>query len=465
MARKGWLAFILYFGIWVIVLPVSAQVNGEGQTPRASLGWYWPVGTIILLLLIIAGLLWYLYRLQRQIFDALQKKGADGETDRGQLEILFQYPLGLPAGTVRSMLAMLIVIISLCLIVIQTFIGGVEFPAALTAVLGTVLGFYFGARSTAREQEEALRGEIKESQSRLEEVARERDAAMEEKEASEKGTLAKADAIVADVKTGIAWTKEIAEMLPGNIGKKYIDKIEKVEQGVKAVEKITGVAEKVTEAAKVLEVFKSNNPVREIIEKASQSFGRTIGGAIPALGLISAVVGVSAKLGQNAYQRWKARILHLPFSPAVTPLQVVDANTCFVLFLKSPILKAAFSDALSANDRPLIKEAADGFIREADTEALWQTYHNRFESRAQFEAGLEEFRLAAADLGLKQDIDAELLKGVGDYDKLMASLDRIDANAEAQADLHQLVTIIDGLKQKNEPVLSIFEKAQEEMSS
>ncbi len=65
--------------------------------------------------------------------------------------------------------------------------------------------------------------------------------------------------------------------------------------------------------------------------------------------MISALAGVSTKLAGVAYQKWKASILHLPFSPAVIPLDVVDANTGFVLFLNSPIFKKAFVRELEGN--------------------------------------------------------------------------------------------------------------------
>ena len=85
---------------------------------------------------------------------------------------------------------------------------------------------------------------------------------------------------------------------------------------------------------------------------------------------------MGANLTGIAYQKWKARILYLPFSPAALPPASIDANTGFVLFLKSPTLKEAFRPELEANDR--------------------------FESRAAFEKGVDEFRRAVADLELDE---------------------------------------------------------------
>ena len=71
-------------------------------------------------------------------------------------------PLAMPGGTVRAVIAVTIVLVSLGLvaIVIGGPLAGVgeaqRLPEILSAVLGTVLGFYFGTRGSA-ETKEALR--------------------------------------------------------------------------------------------------------------------------------------------------------------------------------------------------------------------------------------------------------------------------------------------------------------------
>ena len=255
-----------------------------------------------------------------------------------------------------------------------------EFPDALTGVLGAVIGFYFGSRSSSR-GEEALSNQVKQLQAdrsqfvaernqavgerdkavtkrnrvtaEREQAVTERDKAIAEREQAiaEKDT-GQTDTLLKKVQKGINLTKTVATLLPKNVRNKYDDLIDKLEQGVKTVEdlKKSNVTEAAAKAAEAFGLFKTSNPVRDIVEKASKSFGRVLGSAVPSFAIISAVVGVSAKLVGVVYQKWKARILHLPFSPAVVPLEVVDANTGFSLFLQSPIFKSAFIKELEEND-------------------------------------------------------------------------------------------------------------------
>ncbi|MBI1925580.1 hypothetical protein HYR99_15170 [Candidatus Poribacteria bacterium] len=496
--RQFWLWLICCLAIWAIASSIYAQAlddKGEGKQSENAITpsnaskaggnqsdggrTAWAISTIALLLAILAGFLGYMFILQKRFFDGCKEKE--------QMALFFQSPAGLPVGTVRSMLALLIVIISLYFIVLQAF-RGLPFPDTLTAILGAVIGFYFGSRSAAKGQEEGLSEQVEQLQTERDEVVAERDGAIAERNqavterdeaatAREEAVTEKAtnqtEAMLKKVQKGIALTKTATAILPENMRNKYGDVIDKLEQGANIVEALSqsgNVTEAVTKATEVFELFKTSNPVRDIVVKASQSFGQVLGGAVPPLAIIGTVIGVSTKLAGVAYQKWKARILHLPFSPAVIPLEVVDANTGFVLFLKSAIFKTAFTQELEENDRDFMKSAVENFLKQENTESLWTQYGKRFESREQFEEGLEEFRRAAADLELKKSIDAvpglpAEVGAVGGYDPLLSSLDRIHTDANATADLDALVTVVEGLQRNGEPVQSIFNKIREEVSS
>ncbi len=79
-------------------------------------------------------------------------------------------------------------------------------------------------------------------------------------------------------------------------------------------------------------------------------------------------------------------------APAAFPLEEVDANTGFILIIGSPIFKTAFSKELKENDRPPMKDVAAVVLKGRSPEALWTRYQARFESREQFESGLQELR-------------------------------------------------------------------------
>lgn len=418
-----------------LALAADGSSNGTDNT-------VWAIGSIVFVVAVIAGFLWYMYTLQQKYFEGCQKEK--------HMALFFESPAGLPKGTVRSVLALIIVTISLYFIVVGTF-RGTGFPETLTTVLGTVIGFYFGARSSQKGADKAQLDQIKAHQD-------ERDKAMTEQ----------GDALVKKIKKGIDMSKVALKFLPEDIRKKYGGVIGKLEKGLdsaKDLSRIGNAVQAVKKAKDVFDSFKKDNPVKDIVQKASLSFAGVLGGSVPPAAIIGAVVAAGTALAGVAYQKWKSRILHAPFSPADTPLKVVDANTGFTLFLLSPLFKKAFMPELEANDRPFFETAIKDFLGPVKKTQLWDQYKDRFESIEQFEEGLEEFHRAALDLEIKQDIPPELLAEAGGYETLVASIDKIHADDEAKADLDAVFTVAEELQKQGEPVKSIFKKVREEIES
>lgn len=438
-------AGVLLFGASVVVAAGSAFAQGDVGSSPAQLGWI--IGTIVMMVLIVVGFLWYMYDLQRRFFK--------GCTDDKQLALFFQSPAGLPAGTIRTIIALMLVTASLYFLALSAFKVG-QFPEALTTLLGTVIGFYFGSRASSGQGDEALRTQVKD-------LAVARDEATAAKETNEVDALAK------KLHKGIAMSRVAAKVLPEDMRNKYLETIGKLEQGLTLVEGLKGgnVSEAVAKAKELLGAFQSDNPVKELVQKARESWGRVLGGSVPQVALLAAIVGVGMKLVGVAYDKWKARILHAPFSPAVIPLKLVDANTGFVLLAQSPTFKRAFGPELERNDRPFMETAVKDFLGVDDTEGLWQRYQRtpdgtRFESREEFERGLAEFRRVAAGRELAAEIDPTLIASVGGYEALARAVDRLHTDSEATAHLDAVVLMVERLQQNNEPVQTIFRKALEE---
>ena len=437
------LGFLIALGE-AFTLVSSAWAEQEVTTRQASNGLIFV--SILILFALVGVAVFYMVYLQRHFLNVCR--------DNNQLTTFLEAPAGLPPGTVRSVLTLLIVSFSLYLLVLAAFNIGAKLPDALAAILSTVIGFYFGSRTAKGAADQAQQEQVRQLETA-------RDQAVTDKEEGQTSTLLK------KIQKGLAMTKIAAQLLPENIRKKYGGTIAKLEQGVTTVESLTKIGDSsaaLSKADQIFTVFKEENPVRDLFQKATTSFGRVLSTAVPAAALISTVVVIGTKLVGAAYEKWRARVLHAPFSPAVIPLQVVDANTGFTLLLKCPIFKAAFKTELEANDRPFMTSAMHGFLGGEKTEALWTKYKDRFESRGQFETGLEEFRRAVADLELRQDIEPQLLTEVGGYDELMRSIDQLNADPEARADLDGLVTITEGLQENGEPVRAIFDKVREEVS-
>src|SRR5260221_12048399 len=90
-------------------------------------------------LIVLLGVLFtYMWFLQSRYYTACK--------EQNNLILFSQSPAGLPVGTIRSVLALLIVIVGLALAILSLY-QGKNVPETITALLGTIIGFYFGARS------------------------------------------------------------------------------------------------------------------------------------------------------------------------------------------------------------------------------------------------------------------------------------------------------------------------------
>jgi hypothetical protein len=425
---------------------VWAADTGTPPPNNPTVAGPWFVLTIIILFTIVALLVAYLFYLQKKFLETCR--------EMKQLDTFAQAPAGLPSGTIRSVLTLIVLTFSMYLVTLHAFNIGGGLPETLAAILSTIIGFYFGSRTAGKAVEEVRQEQGKQ----LQEAKK---GAQEDNEKNQIGVL------LNKAQKGLRMTKLAAEFLPQDMRQKYSKTIDALETGIGTAEKLTqagSTADALKTVTDTFELFTKENPVLDIVKKANGSFGRVLGDAVPSAALITAVVTVGTRLVGVAYEKWRARVLHAPFAPAVIPLKVVDANTGFTLLLKSPTFKSAFSKELEANDRKFMTEAVRDFIREDRTDALFEKYKDRFESQDAFEAGLQEFRRAAADLELGQVVESQWVDSVGNYDKLVSYVDKLSADPEAEKDLHALFSVAEKLQEKGEPVTAIFEHVREEVA-
>jgi hypothetical protein len=424
--------------------PASAAAQADPATLQTST--FWVISTIAFVLLVTGLFAGYMFYLQRKFFQACK--------EANELALFMRTPAGLPAGTVRSIITLIILTVSLYIVALSMFdIVTSGIPEILSALLTAVIGFYFGSRTA---------GGGGEAGTAVEQARKAQEAAVAKQKEGEASLYLK------KVRKNLAMVKRVLNVLPPSLRTQFEPMSKKLQDGLLLAEKLlsTGkVSEAAEEAKKAFELFVKDNPVRTIVERAVKSFARVAGNLAPPLALVSSIVGVSSTLVGTAYAKWKARILKLPFDPAVTPLKLVDADTGFALLLANDIFKKAFAPEMQGMDRPFLEKAVSKFLR-GDVEELWGEFKDRFESREEFEDGLQQFREAAASLELKAEIEPGLLAEAGGFDTVMSAIDQIQADptGEARADLDLLIETVEELRRANEPVRAIFEKVKQEIS-
>ncbi|WP_026600706.1 hypothetical protein [Methylomonas sp. 11b] len=438
---------LAYAGLSLLPISVVAQtaaVNGEDKPIALSIHFLITLG--ILAIVVLAFLL-YLRHLQKTFLETC--------TREKQLALFFQSPAGLPEGTIRGVIAMLIVTASMLFLALPNN----QFPDVLGGILGTIIGFYFGARGQNRDSESA-------ALQQAHEATTQRDEAVSQQQQSKTGSM------LETVSTGIDMARTVAGLLPKDIGGKYVDLANKVEKGVNVAKglmgegKIEDALHAVTDTQTALD---QDGPLTDIVGSAVKTFGATLGTFMPPAALIAAVVAGTVKLTGIYYQKWKARILHMPISPAAgLTLEPVDDNTGFMLLRQSPLFRNAFQAQME--NPKFLKEAVNDFIGNADSADLFEKYAELggFQTLEQFEEGLDEFHRTAADRELKSLIlarDPAMFGSTGGYESVLQAVDKLHQNPDALKDLDSLIVVTEKLQAEDKPVAGMITKILEGQAS
>jgi len=450
---------LIYF---VVILVVDINVSGlpslkqllvtNGQINVAALkNFIGGISSIVFLLLVIVGAIFYMQTLQKRFFN--------GCVQNNQLQKFFEAPAGLPEGTVRSVLALMIVAISLYFIVFQFYFSDKpnQIPEGLMTLLTAVVTFYFAHRASVQSAGGALAKQT-------EGLLGQRDAAVKAQQQT------KADSIISKVHKALQVTQAASAFLPEKQRKQYEALAGKLQSGLSTAESLLkgdnpGDAANLVSGA--LGEFGRGNPMFQAVAKALPEFTRVLGVSVPALGLITSLVSIGVRIGTARYERWKLRILQAPIAAATLEVQQIDGLMAERLFRGNPVLARAFATELGAGDSAKLAEIAENFLK-LDTAKLWAMYRTdgakqRFDSQEEFENTLQVFRRLFQDDELRPYVEPTWLGQIKDYDTLVGAVDKLHEDEAAHARLDELVVVSNGLMAGGQPMLQIMEKIEEEI--
>jgi hypothetical protein len=388
-------------------------------------------------------------------------------TDNQQVAVFAQAPAGLPAGTIRSLIAFFIVLTAVFLILLTIRGGPFEgFPEVLGGVLGTVLGFYFGSRTASSASERETTREVSQLSDQRNRAIGQAEAAEQRNQTILQAEATRLDRTLETVKEGLVVANTIKEVLPEGLRRPAEIVIGKVQGGLKVVEGLQSsgnVGEAVEKAIGLIKDVNKESGVATLLAKAAGSFGIALGGAMPPLALAVSVATVAARLSGAAYERWIARVLDAPYTPALFQPAAITANTGSVLLRKSPRFAAAFAPEIQKGDHAFVLDFVQTALSEAGSEAIRDKYPGRFATLQEIDEALDQFQQAAIELEVSKDITSEMAADVGGVEPLMRAIDRINANPEARADMDALTLMIDKLRQANQPVEKLVREARQEV--
>jgi hypothetical protein len=432
--RLSWSLPVLLLG--TPALAVAAD-GGQGDTLLRVM-----VTAFLLLLLLVVFTI--IFILNRHFFRACK--------DSENLELYARLPFGVPEGTIRSTLALVIVLVSLGFVALSMLAGGDgKLPEVLVGILGTVLGFYFGSRTSAE-------GGGRQALQQVAAADRQRDQAVDEARKTRLGGL------LEKARVGVGAARVLTKVLPQEMADKVNRIVNVVDKGLHTADQLASggqTQEALAEVGKAVSVLDRDHPIREVLSRAASSFAQVLGPVVPPLAIAGVVVAVGAKLAGAAYDRWVARVLNAPYTPELFPPTVIDASVAMSMVRSSPVFRRAFADEMQQGNLQFIRQLVHEALSEDADDILWarEEVASRFEDKVELERGLDEIQRAAMTAEVSKDVDPELVANVGGMDKFLAAVDKLNTDEAAQRDLDTIVLMADELKRQGQAVEPMFEEA------
>ena len=382
-------------------------------------------------------LFFYMVRLRDQL-----AKSTEPETRR-----LFPHmALGLPDGSIRAGLAILIVLGSLLSLMGAVFPElSIKTPEALTGVFGTILGFYFGrgggaetaeasrALQTAATAGAAAQQKVEQAQQLTQQVEKEL-ADSQQRQAATAG---------ANAPGLLAAAAALVDSVPAPLKTRLGDALATARKTIEDAQASRDL-EKVTAA---MNSFKNSGPVAGLVA----DLGSALASLVPAgttVAALRALADTTARLQPIVAQRWTARLMNMPYRHDLfTP--AIDVNYARALLAKVANAPALL-EFLKAN-RP--NATADGFpplnevefVKLALSEPAADTIASLWAKTPPpdgWQDTIATLQRRALEMQLEKDIPPDLMQAYGGFTAFFTSLDAVQANENGMRALDAFVSLV-----------------------
>lgn len=337
----------------------------------------------------------FLWWLSARFFALIEGKSLDAAS----LAAVKDLPMGLPEGTVRAVLALVVAVVGLPLLLFSNAVGmDTAIAGYVNGIITGVFGFYFGTRTTgvpaqavekiAEANREALQ------QTKIAAVAKESanqaqteaDAAKQELGEAEQRADAsngqveragKFDSTLSTLKRHLGLSKTLlftlGPLLPKGLLPDDLDKtIDAADRAVTAVQGVTAATATGDQLAALTDAFESltgteKSPLGALLSRASPLL-QSVLPAIPGLGAaagLATLISLGVKLGSSQFQRWRARVLAAPLAQGLIEFGALSPELVRSALNRSPLLLGKLSgqppgivdgillDAVLRDDGPL----------------------------------------------------------------------------------------------------------------
>ncbi|MBB3899391.1 hypothetical protein [Roseococcus suduntuyensis] len=382
----------LLLGALALLLPLllarAAGLRLEGALAA-------PANLVALLVFAVGiGFAAFLWWLASRSFALLR----DPATTPGQIAALRDLPMGLPEGTVRALLALIVGIIGLPLLLFSQALALNDAVAGyVNGIIAGVFGYYFGARSTTPEAQVTRRlTEVLASEQRQNQALR------------DAPDPARVEGMAAQLERHLGVARTILTQLgpalpPGILPPQAATLVEAAERALGAARTLGGSATEAPLQAALGALTGAGGPFAALLRAAAPALPLAAGGP---LGAAALVLGVGWNLGAGAWRRFRARLLEAPLDPALFDAGTITPASAELRLAQAPIFARLFTPRLE--EPGFLATLLDHCLR-PDAAALLWARHPGFASPEEAAQGLAEFRAALLEEALARDVTPETL--------------------------------------------------------
>lgn len=384
----------------------------------------------------------FLWWLSSRFFALIESKSLD----TAGLAAMKDLPMGLPEGTVRAVLALVVAVVGLPLLLFSNAVGmDTAIAGYVNGIITGVFGFYFGTRTTgvpaqavekiAEANREALQqtkiaADAKESATQAQSEAQAAKADLGEAEqradanSDQVERAGKFDATLSTLKRHLGLSKTLlftlGPLLPKGLLPDDLDKtIDAAERAVTAVQGVTAATATGDQLAALTDAFESltgsgKSPLGALLQRASPLL-QSVLPAIPGLGAaagLATLISMGVKLGSSQFQRWRARVLAAPLAQGLIEFGALSPELVRSALNRSPLLSGKLADQPPGMVNGILLDAVlrdDGPQRLLKAYGVQGTEAPGLLSDADVDAGLAELRQSLLALYGSSDVqDATL---------------------------------------------------------
>jgi hypothetical protein len=368
-------------------------------------------------------------------------------------KLFFQMALGVPDGTIRSALAILIVLGAL--VALMAGIGKdlqLEVPGALSGIFGTILGFYFGRTGSVEtaQASAAVAGaahsnaQAAQAVSAAKQQAAQSDAAMKTMQDDQAAVLsARADA-------ALSVMSAIAAAIPPPLDPSVQSSLIASRDSLTSANQSANVDDLKAAYARLID----QGPLATLVRAALPNLSTLAGAGTSPIDATRALVALSARLSPAVAQIWVARILRQPYHAELYSPVIDDA---YATSLVAQVPAAAMLQAKLKTVIPTLTNTE--FVSMVVAEDAAAQLAERSSGLISVEDAapvVDAMQQRSIEFELRKSLTNEDAKPFGDLTALFSNLDKIQSDPSGLRGLDTLMLIVREARKAAVPAIDLL---------